>query len=211
MIVGSLAGPLISGGGFCAGTEEAVEHQRISSTAYTFSAALPAMLATTASETITMLQTNPEILHACRENIKTMWAQLDPRSEWVVCTSAPENPMMVLVFKKDLLVQRRWSVEEQEMILQDVVDEVSLTYPSIPCILCSPLPPPPPPTHHFLLAILLSSSICPPLTARAVSRLLTAVLISHSAWRMASWLPESNACPGLHPPLNTSSTNLDLL
>src|SRR5689334_16910576 len=68
MVVGSLAGPLCAGGGFCAGAKDVVEHQRVSSTAYTFSAALPAMLAVTASESINLLQSNPEILLQCREN-----------------------------------------------------------------------------------------------------------------------------------------------
>ncbi|KFY84221.1 hypothetical protein V500_09470 [Pseudogymnoascus sp. VKM F-4518 (FW-2643)] len=72
MIVGSLSGPLCAGGGFCAGSIDIVEHQRISAAAYTFSAALPAMMATTASEALLMLQTMPEILAGCRENIKAM-------------------------------------------------------------------------------------------------------------------------------------------
>jgi 7-keto-8-aminopelargonate synthetase-like enzyme len=124
MIVGSLAGPLCAGGGFCAGSMDIVEHQRISATAYTFSAALPAMLATTASETLNMLQTNPEILATCRENIKAMRAQLDPRSDWVICTSAPENPIMLFVLKPDVINSRRLSIEEQERVLQECVDEV---------------------------------------------------------------------------------------
>ncbi|MCJ1415218.1 serine palmitoyltransferase component [Xylographa parallela] len=123
MIVGSLAGPLCAGGGFCVGSDEIVEHQRISSAAYTFSAALSAMLATTASETINLLQTSPDILTQSRDNIKTMWAQLDPRSDWVRCTSAIENPMMLLVLKPEVVSQKRLSVAEQEMLLQDVVDE----------------------------------------------------------------------------------------
>jgi 7-keto-8-aminopelargonate synthetase-like enzyme len=124
MIVGSLAGPLCAGGGFCAGPTDIVEHQRISAAAYTFSAALPAMLATTASETLNMLQTNPEILATCRENIKAMRAQLDPRSDWVICTSAPENPIMLFVLKLDVINSRRLSIEEQERVLQECVDEV---------------------------------------------------------------------------------------
>jgi serine palmitoyltransferase len=125
MIIGSMAGPLCAGGGFCAGSDEIVEHQRISATAYTYSAALPAMLATTASETITLLQTNPDTLVHVRDNAKTMWAQLDPRSDWMYCTSAPENPMMLLVLKPELVATRRLSVQDQEQLLQDVVDEVS--------------------------------------------------------------------------------------
>lgn len=124
MIVGSLAGPLCAGGGFCAGTKDVVEHQRISSTAYTFSAALPAMLAVTASESLNLLQSNPEILQQCRENIRLMRAQLDPRSDWIMCTSAPENPIMILVLKPEVVKARRLSIEDQERLLQECVDEV---------------------------------------------------------------------------------------
>jgi serine palmitoyltransferase len=124
MIVGSLAGPLCAGGGFCAGAKDVVEHQRVSSTAYTFSAALPAMLAVTASECINLLQSNPEILLQCRENIRLMRAQLDPRSDWVMCTSAPENPIMLLVFKPEVVKARRLSAEDQERLMMECVDEV---------------------------------------------------------------------------------------
>lgn len=126
MLVGSLAGPLCAGGGFCAGSTDVVEHQRISAASYTFSAALPAMLATTASETLNMLQLNPDILVQCRENIKSMRAQLDPRSDWVYCTSAVENPIMLLVLKPEVINSRRLSIEEQEKVMQECVDEVSL-------------------------------------------------------------------------------------
>ena len=124
MIIGSLAGPLCAGGGFCAGTEEIVEHQRISAAAYTFSAALPAMLATTASETVNILQTSPEMITQLRENIKALWAQLDPRSDWVNCTSSMENPILLLVLKPEVVASKRLSIEDQEKLLQDVVDEV---------------------------------------------------------------------------------------
>lgn len=124
MIVGSLAGPLCAGGGFCAGSDAIVEHQRISASAYTFSAALPAMLATTASEVLSMLQTNPEMLTTVRENIKTMWAQLDPRSDWVHCTSSAENPIIVLTLKADLIASKKLRIADQEQLLQEVVDEV---------------------------------------------------------------------------------------
>lgn len=123
MIIGSLAGPLCAGGGFCAGTREVVEHQRISATAYTFSAALPAMLAVTASEALNVLQSNPEILLQSRENIRAMRAQLDPRSDWVICTSSPFNPIMLLVLKPDVVQARRLTKEDQERILFECVEE----------------------------------------------------------------------------------------
>ncbi|KAI9788616.1 MAG: serine palmitoyltransferase component [Peltula sp. TS41687] len=123
MIIGSLAGPLCAGGGFCAGSDAVVEHQRITSAAYTFSAALPAMLATAASEAMAVLQTTPDMLIQLREHTRAMRAQLDPRSDWVYCTSAPENPVMLLVLKPEVVVSKRLGREDQERLLQDVVDE----------------------------------------------------------------------------------------
>ncbi|KAI9778488.1 MAG: serine palmitoyltransferase component [Candelina submexicana] len=123
MIVGSLAGPLCAGGGFCAGSDEIVEHQRISAAAYTFSAALPAMLATMACETLGLLQTSADIMTQLRENIRTMRAQLDPRSDWAICTSSPDNPIMLLILKADVIASKHLSISEQEQLLQDIVDE----------------------------------------------------------------------------------------
>lgn len=124
MIIGSLSGPLCAAGGFCAGTRDIVEHQRINAMSYTYSAALPAMSTVTASETLNLLQSNPEILLQCRENIKAMRAQLDPRSDWVMCTSHPENPVMILVLKPDVVQSRRLSYEDQERLFLDCVEEV---------------------------------------------------------------------------------------
>ncbi|KAF2466782.1 PLP-dependent transferase [Lindgomyces ingoldianus] len=123
MIIGSLSGPLCAAGGFCAGTEEVVEHQRISSASYTYSAALPAMLATTASETISMLQEQPEILTGLRDNIKAMRAQLDPRSDWVKCSSSVDNPMMLLVLKPEVIASKNFTLQDQSQLFQDIVDE----------------------------------------------------------------------------------------
>ncbi|XP_044717612.1 1,3-beta-glucan synthase component domain-containing protein [Hirsutella rhossiliensis] len=123
MIIGSLSGPLCAGGGFCAGAKDVVEHQRITSSAYTYSAALPAMMAMTASETVHLLQSNPDILSQCRENIKAMKAQLDPRSDWVTCTSAPDNPIMLLALKPDVIKARRLTVDDQERVFMECAEE----------------------------------------------------------------------------------------
>jgi len=125
MIIGSMSGPLCAAGGFCAGSDEIVEHQRLSAAAYTYSAALPAMSATTASETLMILQTCPDLLVQLRENIKAMWAQLDPRSDWMYCTSAAENPILLLVLKPDVITSRRLTFDDQQILLQEIVDEVS--------------------------------------------------------------------------------------
>ena len=82
------------------------------------------MSAVTASETLMMLQTTPDLIVQLRENIKVMWTQLDPRSDWVRCTSAPENPIMLLVLKPDVVSSRRLSIDDQQQLMQDIVDEV---------------------------------------------------------------------------------------
>src|ERR1700761_8844574 len=131
MIIGSMAAPLSAAGGFCAGSDEVVEHQRLSAASYTFSAALPAISAVTASEALMMLQTQPDLFIQLKESIKAMWQQIDPRSDWVYCTSAPENPIMLLVLKPEVVSSRRLTIEDQQSLLQDVVDEVN-TSPSPP-------------------------------------------------------------------------------
>ena len=128
MIIGSLAGSLCGGGGFCAGTTEVVEHQRLSAASYTFSAALPAMLATTASETVRILQEQPEVLATLRDNIKVMWTQLDPRSDWVYCSSSPDNPVLLLMLKEEVVESRHLTIEEEEWLMQDIVDEVRFPF-----------------------------------------------------------------------------------
>ncbi|KAL7905759.1 Gaa1-like protein [Trichoderma velutinum] len=123
MIIGSLSGPLCAGGGFCAGSKDVIVHQRITSSAYTYSAALPAMLAMTASESVKLLQSNPDVLVQCRENIRALRAQLDPRSDWVVCTSSLDNPILLLVLKSEVIKARRLTVDDQEKILMECVEE----------------------------------------------------------------------------------------
>jgi hypothetical protein len=126
MIIGSLSGPLCAAGGFCAGNEEVVEHQRISSASYTYSAALPALLSTTASETISLLQQQPDILAGLRENVKAMRGQLDPRSDWVRCSSSGDNPIMLLVLKDEVIENKKLSIDDQNQIFREVVDEVRI-------------------------------------------------------------------------------------
>ena len=125
MIIGSLSGPLCAGGGFCAGSKEVVEHQRITSSAYTYSAALPAILAVTASSTIGMVREGQELARTLRENVKAMREQLDPRSNWVRCSGAPDNPILLLVVKDEHVKARGLTIGDQEVIMQEVVDDVS--------------------------------------------------------------------------------------
>lgn len=77
MLVGSMANTLGSAGGFCAGTEEVVFHQRINGTAFVFSAALPAMMAVASSTAIQHLISQPSALSTLQENVRTLRSILD--------------------------------------------------------------------------------------------------------------------------------------
>ncbi|KAF3191439.1 serine palmitoyltransferase component [Orbilia oligospora] len=119
MIVGTLATTFVGGGGFCCGSKEIVHHQRISGLAYVFSAALPAMLATTVSEVIKMLRENPEnFITPLRENIKTFHAAL-AKTDTLTITSSLVNPAISI----QLNGKREMSDNEQDRLAQDVVDE----------------------------------------------------------------------------------------
>ncbi|KAH9018643.1 serine palmitoyltransferase [Lactarius pseudohatsudake] len=72
MIIGSVANGLNSSGGFCAGILRGL------ATSFVFSAAVPALLAVSASEGINILRNTPSILSTIQENVRTIRAVLDP-------------------------------------------------------------------------------------------------------------------------------------
>jgi len=79
------------------------------------------MLAVTTSETLKLLEGNPQVLTALRENTRAFRTQMD-RCEYVECTSAMDNPVCIFILKRDGLEGRVFDNEEK--ILMDIVDEV---------------------------------------------------------------------------------------
>jgi 7-keto-8-aminopelargonate synthetase-like enzyme len=77
MIMGSVANGLNSSGGFCAGSHIVVDHQRVIGTSFVFSAAVPALLAVSASEGINILRNTPSILSTLPENVRAIRSVLD--------------------------------------------------------------------------------------------------------------------------------------
>lgn len=132
IIIGSLAGCVSSAGGFCTGASLMVEHQRLNSPALTFSASLPTFMATTASEVITRLQSaqGAELLRDLQDRTAALRHQL-VQSDWVRCTSAPQNPVIMLVLKEEHVRARNLSRSQQETLLQECVDEVGNENPLI--------------------------------------------------------------------------------
>ncbi|KAH9983383.1 serine palmitoyltransferase [Russula compacta] len=87
MLLGSVANGLSSSGGFCAGSRIVVNHQRINGTSFVFSAAVPALLAVSASEGINILRNTPSILSTLQENIRAIRSIL----ERVDCITIPSH------------------------------------------------------------------------------------------------------------------------
>lgn len=134
MIVGSMANALCSSGGFCAGSEEIVDHQRLSGLAYCFSASIPAMLAVASSEAIQIIKNNPQDLQELAERVKAFRQVLHHKSlEGLIelFSAEVENPapFFHVGVKPDFLQshldddETSVSREDEEYLLQDVVDE----------------------------------------------------------------------------------------
>ncbi|VDM29531.1 unnamed protein product [Toxocara canis] len=72
MIMASLENALASTGGFCAGRSFVVGHQRLSGLGCCFSASLPPLLATAASEGLRIMDAEPERFLRLRANCKVL-------------------------------------------------------------------------------------------------------------------------------------------
>jgi serine palmitoyltransferase len=134
IIVGSMANALCSSGGFCAGSEEIIDHQRLSGLAYCFSASIPAMLAVSASEAIKTIKDQPNLLTELNERAKTFrqnlsHKSLDPYIELISGNLENPAPFFHIRIKSSFLddhlidSETEISRENQEYLLQDVVDE----------------------------------------------------------------------------------------
>lgn len=101
MLVGSVANGLASSGGFCAGSQVVVDHQRINGTSFVFSASMPALLSVSASEGISILQGNPSILASLQENIRAVHSVLNPLVAGGVISipSHPASPIIHITVK----------------------------------------------------------------------------------------------------------------
>ncbi|KAL1924534.1 uncharacterized protein VTP21DRAFT_4188 [Calcarisporiella thermophila] len=129
MIVGSMCNAFGSSGGFCAGNTEIVDHQRLSGNAYVFSAALPAMLAVSTSEALSILSKTPSLMTELQAHTRAFYKTLTSGSleRLVTLSSDPSSPMIHMRIRETLLHRygERIGREEEERILQDIVDEAS--------------------------------------------------------------------------------------
>lgn len=129
ILVGSMANALGAGGGFCAGSDHVVAHQRINSAASVFSAALPAMHATVSAAAVNIMLERPDLIANLQSNIAAFRAQLarlEPAPEGQAenrdaLVSIPSHPDSALIHI--FLLTPPPTLEEEEALLQEVVDE----------------------------------------------------------------------------------------
>ncbi|KAF8909746.1 serine palmitoyltransferase [Gymnopilus junonius] len=93
MLLGSCAIGLGSCGGFCAGSQIVIDHQRINGPSFVFSASMPALLAVSASEGINILRNTPSIFETLQENVRAARAILD-RIDSIIIPSHPASPVI---------------------------------------------------------------------------------------------------------------------
>ncbi|KAF8816700.1 serine palmitoyltransferase [Phlegmacium glaucopus] len=93
MLLGSIAIGLCSSGGFCAGSRNIIDHQRINGPSFVFSASLPALLAVSASEGINIFRNTPSIFETLQENVCAARAILD-RLDCITIPSHPASPII---------------------------------------------------------------------------------------------------------------------
>ncbi|KAI9013746.1 pyridoxal phosphate-dependent transferase [Phycomyces nitens] len=137
MIVGSLSNAFCASGGFCAASTEVVDHQRLSGSAYCFSASMPAMLAVSASEALKVIRQQPTVLKELSERAQVFRQILSHKSlESLIRVSDGDlqspAPFFHIYPKNSFLRSRALDHEidiprvDQERLLQDVVDECAV-------------------------------------------------------------------------------------
>ncbi|CAD5170837.1 unnamed protein product [Musa acuminata subsp. malaccensis] len=99
IITAGMGNALATDGGFCTGSVRVVDHQRLSSSGYVFSASLPPFLASAAVSAVNYLEGNPSVLTSLRSNIALLWKGLSDVPGLTI-GSHPLSPIVFLKLKK---------------------------------------------------------------------------------------------------------------
>ncbi|EHA8589814.1 putative Long chain base biosynthesis protein 1c [Cocos nucifera] len=118
IITAGMGNALATDGGFCTGSVRVVDHQRLSSSGYVFSASLPPYLATAAIAAVNYLEENPTILTSLRNNIALLRKGLSDVPGLTIASS-PLSPIVFLKLKKST-----GSPKNDLQLLDKIVDRV---------------------------------------------------------------------------------------
>jgi len=99
IITAGMGNALATDGGFCTGSVRVVDHQRLSSSGYVFSASLPPYLASAAVSAVNYLEENPSVLANLRSNIALLHKELSD-TPGLEISSHVLSPIVFLKLKK---------------------------------------------------------------------------------------------------------------
>ncbi|XP_048232226.1 long chain base biosynthesis protein 1 isoform X2 [Ricinus communis] len=116
IITAAMGHALATEGGFCTGSARVIDHQRLSSSGYVFSASLPPYLASAAITAIDVLEDNPALITKLKENIAVLWKGLC-NIQGLSIASNPESPIVFL-----RLENTTGSVKGDLKLLEDIAD-----------------------------------------------------------------------------------------
>ncbi|XP_057976663.1 long chain base biosynthesis protein 1 [Malania oleifera] len=118
IVTAAMGHALATEGGFCTGSARVIDHQRLSSSGYVFSASLPPYLASAAITAIDVLEENPDLITKLKENIAFLWKELSN----IPGLSIASDPRSPIVFLR--LVKPTGSLKNDLHLLEDIADRV---------------------------------------------------------------------------------------
>lgn len=118
IITAAMGHALATEGGFCTGNARVIDHQRLSSSGYVFSASLPPYLASAAITAIDVLEENPSLITKLKNNIAVLWKGLSKIPGFTI-SSHPESPIIYL-----RLLKSTGSVKDDQHLLENIAERV---------------------------------------------------------------------------------------
>ncbi|KAL8130698.1 hypothetical protein V2J09_019853 [Rumex salicifolius] len=118
IVTAAMGHALATEGGFCTGSARVIEHQRLSSSGYVFSASLPPYLASAAISAIDVIEENPALMNTLKENIALLWAELKGL-QGLEIASDPHSPIVFL-----RMTHSSGSSKDDLKLLEDLAHQV---------------------------------------------------------------------------------------
>ncbi|KAI4296083.1 hypothetical protein L6164_036072 [Bauhinia variegata] len=118
IITAAMGHALASEGGFCTGSARVIDHQRLSSSGYVFSASLPPYLASAAITAIDILEENPNLITKLKNNIAMLWKGLSDIPGLKIVSNS-ETPIVYLRLEKST-----GSMKDDLQLLEDIAQRV---------------------------------------------------------------------------------------
>lgn len=118
IVTAAMGHALAAEGGFCTGSARVIDHQRLSSSGYVFSASLPPYLASAAISAIDVLEENPNLITKLKENVALLLADLSTLQGLEIVSNS-HSPIVFLKLKDST-----GSLKSDLQLLEDIADQL---------------------------------------------------------------------------------------